>query len=85
MEGTDGALYGAGRPYHRQKGQAMPATGTKIEVVFDFDKETPGTLRFAESGLAEDERGQMGTIWIRKDIAETLGNPQRVVVTVEAA
>lgn len=62
----------------------MPSTTTQIVVPFDFDKETPGTLRFAESGLSEDERGQMGTIWLRKDVAENLGNPERVVVTVEA-
>ena len=60
----------------------MPATETTILVEFGFDKETPGTRRFAE--ITEEEKPKMGTIWLRKDVAESLGSPERIRVFVTA-
>ena len=55
-------------------------TETTIVVEFSLDKETPGTLRYAE--ITEEERGKIGTIYLRKDVAEGLGNPEKISVTI---
>jgi hypothetical protein len=48
------------------------ATDNSVEVIFDFDRETKGTYRYAEV-VDGKERAVMGTIWLRKDVAEKLG------------
>jgi hypothetical protein len=45
----------------------------KQEVIFDFDRETKGTYRFREPDTGDGKRPIMGTIWLRKDVAEKLG------------
>jgi hypothetical protein len=62
------------------------ATANKVEVIFDFDRETKGTYRFAEV-VDGKERAIMGTIWLRRDIAEQLGvtdEDSGVKITLEA-
>lgn len=55
----------------------------KQEIFFDQDRETKGTYRYAEA-VDGGARGIMGTIWIRKDIAEKLNCVDSVKVTIEA-
>lgn len=67
----------------------MPATETTILVEFAFEKETPGTFRYAEVTVSDpwsnEERGAIGTLYLRRDVAEGLGKPERLLVKVEAA
>jgi hypothetical protein len=58
----------------------MPAK-TIVHVTFDYEKETPGTLRYAE--ITNEDRGVIGTLYIRKDVAETLGR-EGLLVTIES-
>jgi len=53
-----------------------------LVVRFEKDKETPGTVRYAE--VTEEERGKIGTLYIRKDVVEELGLGDAVSVTVKA-
>jgi hypothetical protein len=66
---------------------AAPKTGEpakkKQEIFFDQDRETKGTFRYAEA-TEDGARGIMGTIWIRKDVAEKLDCVDSVKVTLEA-
>jgi hypothetical protein len=61
-------------------------TANTVEVLFDFDRETKGTYRYGEV-VNGTERGIMGTIYLRKDIAEKLGvtdEDSGLKVTLEA-
>lgn len=59
------------------------AAKKKQEIFFDQDRETKGTFRYAEA-VENGQRGIMGTIWIRKDVAEKLNCVDSVKVTLEA-
>lgn len=59
---------------------AKPAV--KKELYFDQDRETKGTYRYKEESNA-GERPIMGTIWIRKDVADDMGLNGEVKVTIE--
>ena len=60
----------------------MPKTPTSVKVVeFDFERETKNTYRFQESGLKEDERGIIGTLYILKAAFDE--QPKGIKVTVE--
>lgn len=62
----------------------MPATDTTpITVEFALDKETKNAVRFTE--ITTDERGLIGSIYLLKEVVETLGNPTKISVTVNAA
>ena len=50
-------------------------------VEFDFERETKNTYRFQESGLKEDERGIIGTLYILKAAFDE--QPKGIKVTVE--
>lgn len=56
---------------------------TTLLVEFAKDKETKGAVRYAE--VTTEERGAVGTFYLRKDVAEGLGSPERLLVKVEAA
>lgn len=62
--------------------KAEPAK-KKQEIFFDQDRETKGTFRYAEA-VENGARGIMGTIWIRKDVAEKLNCVDSVKITLEA-
>jgi hypothetical protein len=61
----------------------MPVTETTILVEFAVEKETPGTFRYTE--VTEEEKGVIGTLYLRKDVAESLGKPERLLVKLEVA
>lgn len=61
--------------------KAMPKSTT---VNFELEKETKGTVRYAEQ-LGEDDPKVIGTLYLQKPAAEALGNPQKLTVTVKAA
>lgn len=61
----------------------MPSS---LLVEFTKDKETKGAVRYAEVLTEETgDRGAIGTFYLRKDVAEGLGSPERLLVKVEAA
>jgi hypothetical protein len=49
-------------------------------VGFSFEKETPGTYRFQESG--EKESHKIGTLYVKKSVFPN-GPPKSLVVKVE--
>lgn len=59
-------------------------TSEKITVQFEAEKETPGTVRFAEVH-PEDEEPVIGSLYVKKAaLAKLLGNAKALTVTVEA-
>lgn len=65
----------------RQPAKATPAK--KHELYFDQDRETKGTYRYKEANVDAGARPIMGSIWIRKDIADEMGLNGAVKVTIE--
>lgn len=63
--------------------KAAETAKKKQEIFFDQDRETKGTFRYAEA-VENGQRGIMGTIWIRKDVAEKLNCVDSVKITIEA-
>jgi hypothetical protein len=61
----------------------MPATETKVLVEFSLDKETKNAVRYTE--VTTEDRGKIGSIYLLKEVAESLGSPERILVSVEAA
>lgn len=60
----------------------MPAIDTDTVIVnFSYEKDTPGTLRYAE--VTDEDRGVIGTLYIRKDVAEAF-TTKTLRVTIEA-
>lgn len=64
--------------------KAAPATAQMV-LTFEFDKPTPGTLRFKE--VSDRERPAIGTLYITKAaLAEAnLGDVRSITVTVEGS
>ncbi len=56
-----------------------------MEAVFEFEKETPNTVRYRE--IEEDEPAKVGTIYVKKWVLKKLaGNgkfPKRIKITIE--
>lgn len=53
----------------------------QITRSFTFQKETPGTRRFAEDEV-EGEAPVMGTLYVKKFICQQLGNPETLTVSI---
>jgi len=53
-----------------------------IQITFEKERETKNAVRYAEQ--YEGERGIVGTLYLLKSAAEELGNPDKIVVSVEA-
>lgn len=70
-------------PARRAAAKSSESSKKKQEIFFDQDRETKGTYRYAEA-VENGARGIMGTIWIRKDVAEKLDCVDSVKVTIEA-
>lgn len=62
----------------------MPANPKTGAVVIDmtFERETPGTFRFHENGVAEGQRGVITTLYVQKS-AFPSGQPKAIRVTIE--
>jgi hypothetical protein len=65
---------------------------TQLVMEFEQDKETPGTIRYAEvadgdgkyaSGLFDGPA--IGTQYVKKYAAAKLGNPKKIIVTITAS
>lgn len=54
-----------------------------LEAVFEYEKETKNTVRFAEK-IGENP-AIVGTIYIQKYALNKLGNPKQIKVTIEKA
>ena len=52
-----------------------------IERTFVFQKETPGTHRFAEVEV-KGEAPVMGTLYVKKHVIQQLGEPETLTVTI---
>lgn len=67
------------------------ATSTKTKtgplvLTLDYDKDTPGTLRFKEQERPNGARPFIGTLYLTKEGVVLLGgNTSKVKVTIEAA
>lgn len=55
-----------------------------MKLLFERERDTKNTIRYAEVPQTEDEPVVVGTLYIQKFAARELGNPERVVVTIEA-
>ena len=53
----------------------------EIKLTFEKEKETTGTWRYKEV-TKPGERGVVGSIYVLKSSLETLGNPDRIQVTI---
>jgi hypothetical protein len=64
------------------------ATAAPLALVlnFDYEKETPGTLRYKEVERANSARAFIGTLYLTKEgVALLGGNTTKLTVTIEAA
>lgn len=71
---------------------AKAAKAEKLVLEFAYEKETPGTFKYAEAD--DPETGKyagglfdgpgVGTQYVKKYAAAALGNPKRIRVTIEA-
>ena len=52
---------------------------TSVEVVFDFERETPGTYRFKEQG--EKDTHAIGTLYVKKSALGAKA-PSTITVTI---
>jgi hypothetical protein len=52
-----------------------------LSISFTKEKETKGTFRYAEDG----DDPAIGKLYLKKDAAEKLGNPEDLTVTVTPA
>lgn len=74
-------------PAAKRTRKANGSTMSKQEVLFDYDQATKGTHRFREADAGDGKRPIMGTVWLRKDVAEKLGVDHEgtgIQVTIEA-
>jgi len=53
-----------------------------LKLMFDLERETKNTVRFAERG--SDEPPVIGTLYVQKHALKSLGEPAVLVVTLEA-
>lgn len=56
-----------------------------LEVTFAKEKETKNAVRFQEVVAEGRERGVVGSIYVLKTDLEQLGNPAKLVVSIDAA
>lgn len=59
---------------------------TKLELVFEKDRETLRTILFREElgGQAYSEKDTaVGSLYVMKEALELIGNPKRLKVTIE--
>lgn len=54
------------------------SAGKSTTINFEFDRETKGTKRYAEQ--TEDPRPVIGTLYVRKDVAENLPDSFSIVL-----
>jgi hypothetical protein len=70
------------------KKAAAPETTdeSSSSIVLDFvtERETKGTFRFAEDGVPDGERPVVGTLYVNKAALASIGNPETLVVTIQA-
>lgn len=57
--------------------------GKSFKVTLNHYADTKGTRRYEEEGEPGDVK--LKTIYLKKPVAEELGNPDAITVTVEAA
>lgn len=53
-----------------------------LKIEFTVDKETKNTVRYAE--VVTGVTALVGVIYVQKPTANQLGNPEKIVVTLEA-
>lgn len=70
-------------PAAKRSATRSAPTKNKRELFFDQDRETKGTYRYKES-VEDGQQAVMGTIWLKKAVAEQLGCIDSCKVTVEA-
>ncbi len=59
-----------------------------VEVTFSRERETKGTIRYAEDGVKEGERGVVGVLYLQKSAASKYPGgvlPDAVTITIREA
>lgn len=56
--------------------------GEGLELTFEQEKETPGTVRYSEEG--DKDKHSVGKLYLKKAAAKKLGNPDSITVTINA-
>jgi hypothetical protein len=59
-------------------------TEGSLIVRFEHEKDTKNAVRFQEVLEAGRERGVVGNIYVLKSDLAMIGNPQKLVVTIDA-
>jgi len=54
-----------------------------MQLVFTKVKETKNTYRFEERDLPEGTEAAIGVLYVQKSALTKLGNPDKLIVTVE--
>jgi len=67
-----------------KKTAASKVMAKSTTISFDMEKETKGTVRYAER-VEEDGQKVVGTLYLQKPAAEALGNPDELTVTIKAS
>jgi hypothetical protein len=60
-------------------------TIAEIKLQFIKEKETSNTIRYAEVEDAAGNPPQVKTIYLQKFAAKSLGNPEKITVTIQVA
>lgn len=60
------------------------AKSKSVEITFNFERETKNKVRYAEV-TSRNAEPKVGTLYMTKTVATTLGNPEKITVTVAAA
>lgn len=68
-------------PSARDGQEGAQAMAEKLVIELVREKETPGTIRFAEQDPDEDPK--VGTLYVKKAASQRLGHPTRIRVTIE--
>jgi hypothetical protein len=67
-----------------RKTQPEPGQPEAVTIKFAKDKDTPGTIRYAEI-VPDDDVARVKTIYLQKFFAKDLGFPQTITVTLRPA
>jgi hypothetical protein len=62
----------------------MTGNPVKLTITFVHERETKNTVRYAEQVADPKMTPFVGTLYLRKEGVQALGNPPTLVVTIES-
>jgi hypothetical protein len=63
--------------------KSQPAQPEAVTIRFARDKDTPGTIRYAEI-VPDDDVARVKNVYLQKFFAKELGLPETITVTITA-